>query len=115
MFRPARFACVTLLALPAFAFAQADDTAVPAATCVKPVVPAINATLTKAASDKLNAESTAYATCSSAYIAARRATTAKYQAVANAHVDASNKFTADFNAFAASLEAFSKAQAAKKQ
>ncbi len=113
MFRSARLACITLVALPLLAFAQSDDTIVPPVTCVKPAVPAIGASLTKAASEKLNAESTAYAACGDSYLKARRAATAKYQAIANAHVDASNKFATEFNAFAASLDALSKAQAAK--
>lgn len=113
MLRIARLACITLLTLPAAAFAQLDDMAVPAPTCVKPIVPAATASLSKPAADKLNAEITAYASCGDSYLKARRATTAKYQAIANAHVVAANTFATDFNAFSVELGAFSKTQAAK--
>lgn len=113
MLRSLRIACLAVFALPAVALAQADDTTAPAATCVQPVVPPANKTLNKAAADKLNAESTAYAACGDAYLKARRATAAKYQAIANTHVDAANGFATQFNGFAATLDAYSKAQAAK--
>ena len=109
----ARFACVTLLALPGLVLAQVDDTAVPLPTCVKPAVPAIGATLDKAAAEKLNSDSKTYAACADAYMKARRATADKYQAVANAQITAANGFASEFNAYATSLDAFSKAQAAK--
>ncbi|MDO9452899.1 MAG: hypothetical protein Q7J29_08560 [Stagnimonas sp.] len=113
MLRSVRVACFTLLALPAFAFAQVDDTAIAASTCIKPSVPAATVTLDKAAAEKLNAESRAYAGCGDAYMKARRATAEKYQQIANAQVSAANAFAADYNAFAAALGEFSKAQAAK--
>jgi len=113
MLRSVRVACLTLLALPAFAFAQADDTAIPASTCIKPSVPAATITLDKAAAEKLNAESRAYASCGDAYMKARRATAEKYQQIANAQIGAANAFAADYNAFATALGDFSKAQAAK--
>lgn len=113
MLRSVRFAAVCLLALPAFAFAQADDVPVPAANCIKPTVPAVGTSLDKAKADKLNAETTAYGACADAYLKARRATTKKYQDIANTHADAGNAFATDFNGFVATLEAFSKAQAAK--
>ncbi|MES2683903.1 MAG: hypothetical protein V4650_10330 [Pseudomonadota bacterium] len=112
MHLPARFACLVLLALPGLAFAQVDDTAVPLPTCVKPALPAIGATLDKAAAEKLNGDSKVYAACADAYMKARRATADKYQAVANAQITAANGFAAEFNAYASSLSAFSKAQAA---
>lgn len=113
MLRSVRFATACLLALPAFAFAQADDTAVPAASCIRPAVPAAGAALDKAAADKLNTESKAYAACADAYMKARRATADKHQLIANGHVNAANALAADFNAYATALDAFSKAQAAK--
>ena len=113
MHRSVRFAAFCLLALPAFAFAQAEDVAVPVASCIKPVVPAVGTPLDKAKADKLNAEATAYAACADAYLKARRATTKKYQDIANTHADAGNAFATDFNGFVAALDTFSKAQAAK--
>lgn len=115
MLRTARIACFALLTLPTLVLAQADDITVPAAACVKPVVPAIGASLDKAAAEKLNTSSTAYAACADAYLKARRATSGKYQAIANAHINASNAFAAEFNAYAAALDVFSKAQAAKTE
>ncbi len=114
MLRSVRLACISLLCLPTFAFAQADDTTVPPPTCVKPVLPAAGTALSKTAADKLNAESTAYSACAQAYIAARRTTAAKHQAIATTQANAANTFVAEFNGFVASLDAFSKAQAAKK-
>lgn len=109
----ARFACIVALSLPVLAAAQAAGTAVPAATCTKPVVPAIGTKLNKAASEKLNAESTAYAACANAHIKALRATAAEHQATANRYTDASNAYVGEFNAFGTALTAFSKAQAAQ--
>lgn len=113
MLRTARITCLVLLTLPALALAQVDDAAVPALTCVMPVVPAIGTKLDKTASEKLNAESTAYSSCGNAYIQARRETAAKHQAIANAQIDASNAFAADFNGYVTALGAFSAAQAEK--
>ena len=112
MLRSARIACLALAALPAFAFAQADDSVIPAATCVKPVVPALGAKLDKKTADTLNGAVNAYAACSSAYIAERRAIAARHQAIVTAQTDAGNTYARDFNAYASALEAFSKSQAA---
>ncbi len=108
----ARLVCIASLSLPALALAQTTATPVPAATCIKPVVPAIGAKLNKAASEKLNAESTAYAACANAHIKALRATAAEHQATANRFTDASNAFVAEFNGFGTALGEFGKAQAA---
>lgn len=109
--RLARLATLAALCLPTLAFAQAADVPVPAPTCSKPVVPAIGAPLSKAAAEKLNAESSAYAGCADSYIKSLRATAASHQAIANKHTEASNAFVAEFNAFGAALTAFSKARA----
>ncbi len=106
-------ALTLLLALPAFAFAQADDTLVPPSSCVKPTVPAAGTALDKAAAEKLNSESKAYSACADAYMTARRTAANKYQLIANTQINAANAFAADFNTFATALDGFSKAQAAK--
>ena len=108
----AQLAATLLLALPAFAFAQADDTTIPAATCVKPVVPAVGVKLDKKAAEKLNGESTAYAACASAYIAERRAIANKHQVIVTAQTAAANAFASDFNAYATALETYSTGQKA---
>ena len=110
MFRSARVACLALAALPAFAFAQADDSVIPAAACVKPTLPALGTKLDKKAADTLNAAVNAYAACSNAYIADRRKIAAKHQAIVTAQSDAANNYAVDFNAYATALEAFSKSQ-----
>ncbi len=112
MFHPARITLAALLALPVLVFAQPDDAVVPAATCVKPAVPAIGTKLDAKSAEKLNGESKAYAACASAYIAERRAIAAKHQAIVTTQTNAGNAFATEFNAYAAALDAFSKAQAA---
>lgn len=107
--------CAALIALPALAFAQADDIAVPPASCIKPMIPAADAALDNAAAEKLNAETKAFGICADAYIKARRTAVEKYQTIANAHANAANAFATDFNNYSTALAAFSAARAAKAE
>ena len=105
--------CAALLALPSLAFAQADDSAVPASTCVKPAIPAVDAAIDNKAAEKLNADVAAYSACAEAYMKARRATAEKYQGISNAHQTAANALAVEFNGWSTALNAFGAARTAK--
>jgi hypothetical protein len=112
MSRTTRLASLSLLALPLLALAQ-TSVPVPASSCSKPVLPAIDSPMDDKAAKKLNADSTAYAACVETYMKERRAVAEEHRGIFEANANAANAAAKEFNNFSTELTALSAARADK--